>query len=155
MKPKLLLAVILSAGAMFVLAAIFKTGKENEAGIIRLEINNVGLEAELADTAEKRTAGLSGREKLPENQGMLFIFDAPAYYHFWMKNMKFPIDIIWINKDKKIADIVRNAAPESYPEIFKPSQAAQYVLEVNAGFTEQHQIKIGETVDFQHNLVLK
>jgi len=91
---------------------------------------------------------LSNREKLAENQGMLFVFDHTDYHSFWMKDMRFAIDIIWIDENKKVVDITHNAEPESYPKIFKPSLPAQYVLEVNAGWAEEHRVKVGDLADF-------
>jgi hypothetical protein len=87
-NKKLLLAAVLFAALIFISAAMFGFKKETHSGTISLKINNIGIEAELADTVEKRTAGLSGRLKLGENQGMFFIFDAPDYHSFWMKDMK-------------------------------------------------------------------
>lgn len=90
---------------------------------------------------------MGGREKLPENSGMLFVFEKQDYYSFWMKDMLFPIDIIWIDKNKKIIDITHNAKPESYPKTFKPRFSAHYVLEVNSGWAEAAQVMIGELVE--------
>lgn len=156
MLKKLFLTVILLAAAIFALSAAFeyKYKKESVLDIVRLQINNAGLEIELADTPQKRTLGLSGREKLDENSGMLFIFNSPDYHSFWMKDMKFTIDIVWIGKNLKIAGIAENAAPESYPQTFKPEDPAKYVLEVNAGFIDENNIKIGDKVDFIYNFML-
>lgn len=89
------------------------------------------------------------RERLPESQGMLFIFEEEALHAFWMKNMKFPIDIIWINREKKIADIQRSVQPctEKCDNLI-PQAPSQYAFEVPAGFVEKQQIKIGQQADF-------
>ncbi len=91
---------------------------------------------------------MSNREKLAENQGMLFVFDQPDYYSFWMKDMQFAIDIIWIDENKKIVDITQNAESESYPKTFQPSSPAQYVLEVNSFWTGEHGIVVGDVLSF-------
>lgn len=93
--------------------------------------------------------GLSGREKLPENSGMLFVFDKPDYHSFWMKDMKFAIDIIWIDENKKIVDITYNTAPETYPATFRSNVPVQYVLEVNAGWAEQSAMNINDVISFE------
>lgn len=105
------------------------------------------IEVEIADTLKKRRQGLSGREKLKENQGMLFVFPKKDYYSFWMKEMKFPIDIIWIN-DERIVDIVSRASPDEF-QLFKTYESkkpANFVLEINAGFSEIFNIKINDRV---------
>ncbi len=103
---------------------------------------------DLAITARARMVGLSGRESLDEDRGLLFIFDQPGIYSFWMKDMNFPIDIIWISSDLKIVYIKPDASPLYYPETYKPEADAQYVLEVVAGFSEKNNLKIGDSVEF-------
>lgn len=108
--------------------------------------NKVSIKAELADTNIKRTKGLSNKEKLAENQGMLFVFEKPGFYSFWMKEMKFPIDILWIDSEQKVIDLTENLSPETFPQIFQPLKPVQYVLEVNAGFIKKYNIKIGDKI---------
>ena len=105
----------------------------------------------LAQSLEDRVLGLSGREKLDENEGLLFIFDSPGIYPFWMKDMNFPIDIVWIGEDSgewRVVYIKKNAMPDSYPETFSPDKNAKYVLETVSGFFEKNNLKIGDTVEF-------
>jgi len=113
-----------------------------------LRIGEVEIKIELVTTSEERAKGLSGLESMPENQGMLFVFDKSDYYSFWMKDMNFAIDIIWIDEDKKIIDITHNADPQSYPQTFTPRLRAQYVLEVNAGWAKERGVEIGDLADF-------
>jgi hypothetical protein len=105
---------------------------------------------DLALTAGERARGLSGRVGLGENIGMLFVFDNEGIYPFWMKDMNFPIDIIWINKDLKVVYVKENATPDSFPESFSPGEKALYVLEVPAGFSEKNNLKIGDGVVFTY-----
>ncbi len=106
------------------------------------------LKVDLALTSEAQEQGLSGRKELKEDEGMLFVFDYMGQYSFWMKNMNFPIDIIWISDDFKVVYIKKNATPESYPETFLPDQNTKYVLEVSAGFSEKNNLKVGDKVEF-------
>ena len=78
---------------------------------------------------------------------MLFVFKEEGYYPFWMKDMKFPLDIIWIN-DSKVIDITYGAQTEgSTPtNIYRPNNPVKYVLEVNAGFALENNIRIGDPV---------
>ncbi|MDA2935867.1 DUF192 domain-containing protein [Patescibacteria group bacterium AH-259-L05] len=112
----------------------------------RVKINNVVVNVELAQTLKEKAQGLSGRDLLDENQGMLFVYDVQDLYSFWMEDMKFPLDIIWIDKGYTIIDLHTNVLPDSFPQTFQPKNPAQYVLEVNAGFCEKHNITIGDTV---------
>jgi len=124
-------------------------GKENKFSVI--SIAGVELSTEIADTPEKKALGLSGRKSLGENEGMLFVFEVADNRYFWMKDMNFSLDIIWIGENKEVVDITRNATPESYPEKFSPETPAKYVLEVSAGFSDANNIKIGDYADFEFN----
>ena len=107
-------------------------------------IGNTKMIVEIADTAEKMALGLSGRKSLGENSGMLFLYSEPGMYSFWMKDMKFPIDIIWIGANGKIVDITKSALPESYPKTFTSKEPAKYIIEANSGWFDQNNIKIGD-----------
>ena len=114
-----------------------------------LKIKEQNIKVELAETEQERIKGLSGRENLCDNCGILFIFNKEDFHSFWMKEMKFPIDIIWINNDK-IVQITKNADLTQAKNIptYTPKQKANKVLEVNAGFCEKHNIKVGDKVLF-------
>lgn len=109
------------------------------------------IEAEVADTPASREQGLSGRTELKEGRGMLFVFDYSGTYAFWMKDMKFAIDMVWINQDKVVVHIERNATPESYfdfnpPKTFVNIPEAKYVLEIPAGASDKYGIYLGTKV---------
>ena len=108
----------------------------------------------LVSTPGELEQGLSGRESLGEFEGMLFVFETPDFYEFWMKDMKFPIDIMWIHEDGesiRVVDIAEDVKPESFPVLLKPKEESLYVLEVNAGFARAHNIHIGDSVIFAIN----
>lgn len=113
-----------------------------------LEIGNINVHVDIADTPALRERGLSGRASLADNEGMFFIFERPDRYAFWMNEMNFPIDIIWIGEDWKVADITDTATPESFPQTFAPKVPARYVLEVQAGFAARNGIKMGDPISF-------
>ncbi len=106
--------------------------------------------AELAVTPEERARGLMFRDRLDADQGMLFIFDQEELNSFWMLNMKFPIDIIWLDKDKRVVHIEASVPPcprepcPSYPTRLP----ALYVLELQSGAAAAHGIKLSERLDF-------
>lgn len=102
----------------------------------------------VARTTNQLTKGLSGRVSLGQDEGMLFEFRESRKYGFWMKDMSFPLDIIWISDDNKIVHIEKSLATSTYPKIFYPENIARYVLEINAGELEKLNIKIGDSVGF-------
>lgn len=107
---------------------------------------SIRLKVEIADTIGKQKRGLSDRKNLKENEGMFFPMGTAGIYSFWMKDMRFPIDIIWIYKGE-IIDITENLLPPSGDET--PANAASKeltdgVLEVNAGFVKKYNIEIGD-----------
>jgi len=112
-------------------------------------INNQTISVEIAKTPEQQEAGLKGREKIKDGQGMLFVFNDKHYRTFWMDGMKIPIDIIWLDDDK-IIDITKNApipADINNVPIYTSASEVNYVLEVSAGYTDKNNIKIGDTVE--------
>lgn len=102
----------------------------------------------IASTFTDRERGLSGRAFLGEGEGMLFIFDHSEAYGFWMPDMNFAIDMIWIDSNWHIVDIKENATPESYPTIFTPRAPARYVLEVPAHSSAKWGWKEGTLLNF-------
>ncbi len=106
------------------------------------------IKVELAETPAERAQGLSGRKNLAGDTGLLFIFEKPGHYPFWMKDMNFPIDIIWISRNNQIVFIEKTATRESYPKNFGGEVESSYVLEVVAGFADKHNLAIGDQVEF-------
>jgi len=117
------------------------------SGLRPLHINDTKIFVEVADTVQKQAQGLSGRDSLPENQGMLFVFNQPNYYSFWMKEMKFPLDFVWID-NKQVAEITQNVQPQDYqpPKTLTPKEKVDMVLEINAGEAEKLNIKVGDKI---------
>ncbi len=121
-------------------------------------IDDATFTVDVADTGAARAQGLSGRPSLDPGTGMLFIFDEERNLTFWMKEMRFPLDIVWIRSDCTIADITRNVPiPEPNQSLaqlprFSPSVPSQYVLEINAGVAEGAGLDIGDAVAFTGTL---
>ncbi len=114
-------------------------------------VNNTKITAEIANTPEIRQKGLSGRDSLASDSGMLFTFDKPGIHPFWMKGMKIPLDFIWV-KDQKVVDLIKNIPPptpnqkdDSLP-ILQSRQPVDSVLEVNAGFVDSNSVKVGDDI---------
>lgn len=106
------------------------------------------FQVEVADTPAKRELGLQYRRVLAMDHGMIFLFPAESQLSFWMKNTPIPLDMIFINKDRKIIGIVEQAVPFSTDSRSVPG-ASQFVLEINGGLSKRHGIKAGDSVRFQ------
>ena len=160
MKKKLYIILILVVGIVFGLflfyeyqgsagnfvtddSSIIKGGDYEKRNII---LGGKTISVEVADTDLKQSLGLSGHRPLKDGEGMIFVFDKSYKYSFWMKDMLFPIDIIWIGEDFSIVDITENAEPSSYPNLFTPKEKVLYVLEVGAGFVKENGLKISDTM---------
>jgi len=124
----------------------YKFKKEGELTITDSTANPIiKIDIEIADNDYERQLGLMNRQSMEEMQGMLFIFPEERYQSFWMMNTLFSLDIIFINSQKEIITIHKNTIPlseQSYPS----SKPATFVLEVNAGFCERHNVKLGDKV---------
>ncbi len=117
----------------------------------RVCFNSQCVEVELAVTNEQLRQGLQHRKSLGKNNGMLFVFERPVKADFWMKHTLIPLDMIWMDTDKKVIYIQKNAQPcvQDVCPTYGPDQDALFVLEVNAGYTDQHQILIGDIASFR------
>lgn len=112
------------------------------------DINNSAYKVYIADTDEKRGRGLSNVKSLRDYEGMLFQFDSPDYHEFWMKDMRFPLDFIFINEDT-VVDVLKNVSPSTYPSTFSGKKPYAEVIELNAGQIEKSDISIGDKVIFK------
>ena len=111
-----------------------------------ISVSGVRLYVDVADDPDEWKIGLSGKDMLPARRGMLFVFPRSDYYGIWMKDMKFPIDVLWIDKDGIIVDVKKHALPDSYPDVYTPEKKAKYVLETISNFVDEHDILIGDKV---------
>ena len=104
--------------------------------------------AQIADNDVLRELGLSYRKNLGERDAMLFVFEKPSIQKFWMKDMNFPIDIIWLNEQKKIVHIEKSVKPDTFPDSFGPKQDVLYVIEVGSMVSDSLGLSLGDTVSF-------
>ena len=111
------------------------------------------FEVNVADSQEEREIGLSKAQSLSDNQGMVFLFEKPDYYSFWMKNMKFPIDIIYINGQEVVtiqSNVQPPTSPTESPIIYSPTEPSDKVLEIKAGLSEKYNFKKGDKVKIEN-----
>lgn len=147
---------VLILGILVVLAIVYLYSRKDTVVVVtpqyravQVSLGGKILNARVADTDSLRIQGLSGTSGLDEDDAMLFVFDTVGLHSFWMKDMQYPIDIIWIDQSKHIVSIKKHATPESYPAQFNPPQASLYVLEVIDGFVGTHKVKVGDAVSFE------
>ena len=118
----------------------------------KVSIEDFELSAEIPVTGELMSKGLSVKNQLRENESMLFVFEEPSRHAFWMKDMKFPIDIIWLDSNGKIVHMEENLMPCPLVLIcpsHSPNADSQYVLETTAGFTQRNNISLGTNIKFE------
>jgi len=122
--------------------------KDKETSIVC--IKNNCFEVEIVKSISDKKKGLSFRDNLEQNAGMLFVYEKEGLYSFWMKDMNFPLDIIWINKDKKVVYMKESTQPCTADNCtsLKPKEKAIYILEVNSGLINKYNIKIGDNLVF-------
>ncbi|HLP44293.1 MAG TPA: DUF192 domain-containing protein [Candidatus Nanoarchaeia archaeon] len=123
-----------------------KTEKKSGYETATLRVGSKDVIVDLADDPAKRTRGLSGRTSLETGTGMLFIFEKSGTYGFWMKDMNFSIDILWLDETGKIVHIEKSLSPDTYPKTVTPASPAKYVLELPAGFSHSENIQVGDTI---------
>ncbi|MBI5230471.1 MAG: DUF192 domain-containing protein [Candidatus Magasanikbacteria bacterium] len=140
--------LVIVCAALFVMFLAYLKTREYLLPKVVVQIGDQKVVVEVADSPLARSRGLSGHAPLEENQGMLFIFPKPDRHQFWMKDMKFPIDIVWLN-DGRVVDVAPDV-PVSVTKdlpVYSPRLPASSVLELRAGFMVRHGIKIGDVVE--------
>jgi uncharacterized protein len=116
----------------------------------KITVNGFQLITDLAINNDQQSKGLSIKDTLNENEGMLFVFKQPSRQGFWMKDMKFPIDIIWLDTNSTVVHIENNLKPcisVLSCHVYFPDKNSLYVLETTAGFSQRHNVKIGTHID--------
>lgn len=136
--------------SVFFSACLFACSSQTKNLSEKICFANGCIHIEIAQTQEERTKGLQARKYLGKDSGMLFIFSQSKKYNFWMKNTFIPLDIIWIDHNKRIATIMSDVLPcetERCP-VYAPEKEALYVLEVNAGVAIELGLKGGDQAVF-------
>lgn len=116
-----------------------------------ISINGINVTMAIASIDEQRIRGLSGIEKMNENEGMLFLFDKPSKQGFWMNKMNFPIDIIWLDSNNKVVHIEKQLEPCKLflaCPVYNPEVDTLYVIELRSGFADDHSIKNDMIINF-------
>src|SRR3989344_3063741 len=154
MKGKLILLIFALFLPLAILSFLFST----DGGIItshkdvsqtkRMLVGIVPISVEIADSVVTQTRGLSFRDSLGDNEGLLFVFAKDDTHGIWMKDMRFPIDIVWADAQGKIIHTESSVHPNTYPSVFGPQEKSRYVLELPSGFLDIHGVGAGNTLSF-------
>lgn len=134
---------------IFVCSLAFLVGFYNKSSV-DVYIGGVQVKAKVADNDSERQKGLSGTKQLESGDGMLFVFDYSADWSMWMKDMNYPIDILWLDENKKVVYIAADVSPDTYPSKFAPKKASKYALELPAGFAAQHGVQVNSMAAFSY-----
>ena len=122
---------------------------KNKPRMIEIQIHSQTIKAEVVSSMADRALGLGGRKTIGDKEGMLFLFPNSGYPSIWMKNMNFPIDIIWL-KDSQVVDIANQVPPpkpnQMQLDTYTPKEEANQVLEIKSGQAEVLDLKIGDKI---------
>ncbi len=152
MSVKRLIAGAVAIGVVVLLASHLQTipATQGAGGSISTThtvfLDETPVRAAIADTPALREHGLSGSAPLKSDEGMLFVFENDGRYSFWMKDMLFPIDMVWIASDGHVVHIEKSVSPDTYPQTITPGSLARYVLGLSAGFSDMPNSKVGSSV---------
>lgn len=142
-----IIIIIILAISLIVITHLFPNfNKKDDHQIVLEDFKELSII--VADTVDSRIKGLSGRDRLEDNEAMLFTFDTAERHGIWMKDMKFSIDIVWIDQNNQIVSIEEDVAPNTYPKVFYPTEKSALVLEANAGFVKRNNLKVGNFLNF-------
>ena len=158
LKIVISLALFFTAGYtlyMYVLPS-FSKKEERKVGVRHdtvMSLPETKLDVEIVSTKEEVEQGLSGRISMQEKEGMFFVFPSMGEYSFWMKDMNFPLDLVWISDEGRVVSISSDVATSTYPKkIFKNDAYAKYVLEMNAGTARKFGLFLGTSVGLPSGL---
>ena len=156
----ILAMIVLGAGSAIVLIVysdtISRIWTSTTPDEVVVYVDNHAFNVTIADSPEEWQRGLSGTERLPEFHGKLFVFDTDDTHGIWMKDMRYPLDILWFDTNRRLVHVQADATPDSYTNsrtIFRPNMPTRFVLEINAGMVELLGISNGATLTLPANLL--
>jgi uncharacterized protein len=143
--------MLLPRHSMLAAAAALAASAAASPAVIPLTLpSGTVLQVEVMVKDEDRAMGLMFRPSLPKDRGMLFIFERPDFHGIWMKNCRFPIDIVWLDEEKKVVHVAESVPPckaEPCP-VYNPLRRAAYVVELNAGQAKREKALLGAAIGF-------
>ena len=147
MPKNITIGIVTTLLIIILLTAFVWPQKKKFSESIGLTIKNQDYYLEVAQTSSERSNGLSNRDKICPNCGMLFVFNKEGIYPFWMKDTKIPLDMIWLDSNYKIVKITTVIETNNSEKSYANEQPAKYVIELNANEAFKLDLKIGDTID--------
>lgn len=148
-SPKTFIAVIVTLAVTIIFFQIFKKSQTSPQRRTIIQVGNARYSVDVADEEHERSQGLSGRQSLGVEEGMLFVFPTEDQHGFWMKDMHFPLDFVWI-RDNLVIGVTENVPPpessSSSLPVYRPPEIVDMVLEINAGQIAKDGVKRGDSV---------
>jgi uncharacterized membrane protein (UPF0127 family) len=141
----------LVAALALVVAVLVPAAVRAEPAVITLKLpSGKVLQSEVMVKDEDRAMGLMFRPSLPLDRGMLFVFDEPDFHGIWMKNCKFPIDIVWLDENHKVVQVAESVPPctKDPCPAYSPLRRAAYVVEMNSGQARKEKVLLGSALEF-------
>lgn len=152
MRTSLLVVIVFilgAAGATVGFSDLGTSKTPSDSQQMSVTIASTTISVDVFDSAAERRQGLSGRRELAQTRGAFFVFPESSRHGFWMREMNFALDIIWLDQDARVVHIAERVSPESFPKTFRPDEPARYVLEVNAGLASELELEEGESIKLQ------
>jgi uncharacterized membrane protein (UPF0127 family) len=138
--------IVLGVGVFLSIRALHKNNESLPISAVLKTETGQEIQLRVANNEEERHLGLSYFKSLPQDQGMLFLFDKPGIYPFWMKGMNFPLDIIWLKRGQgsgyRVVYVAKNVSPSSYPASINPEIEADAVLEINSNLSTVYNLDL-------------
>ncbi|HXH27304.1 MAG TPA: DUF192 domain-containing protein [Candidatus Acidoferrum sp.] len=131
-----------------VLACAFLLLRPSAASTLPVTLGDATITVWLAKTPSEQAKGLGDTNQLADGRGMLFVMPGASRWGFWMKDMRYGLDIVWLNAGKQVIYIAASIAPSTYPKVFAPAMPASYVIELPAGYAQKHGIVPGTHANF-------
>lgn len=146
------LILVLIGGAILLvgtLVLVSEKSNSNTPTTTKILLPTETLTATILDTPVAAQKGLSGQTSLPSKQAVLMVFPEPGRYGIWMPEMKFPIDVIWLDQNQTIVYLIPNMSPNSYPQTFYPTKPAKFILEANIKTIENNHLQLGDRINIK------
>ena len=142
--------LVVGVGLIAITAAAWSVVAKLSEEKLYLAVGSGSYRVSVARTAKEQEQGLAGVKKLGDSEGMLFVFDRSNDWPIWMKGMRIPIDIVWIDEDKRVVHVERKVQPDAVPYVvYKPPKPARYVLELPSGASIRDKVSTGDLVMFE------
>lgn len=145
-SSKIFKSLILTIGFLYLLVFALIIN-DHSSKRVNVYVGKSVISAIVASTPLQQAIGLGGTKSLASNDGMLFTFPVSHKYGFWMRNMHYSLDIIWLSSDQQVVTDDQNISPATFPKVFYPSELSRYVLEVNAGTSAKLNIHDGTLIN--------